>query len=156
MLNIMIPSLYRNSEEFQWEQRNFITYMTEALHWQTLGLIGSMWSFLKTIFVIHLCLFHRKIMYATLMTLDKIPQFYRTDTRAMPQNTGEQQIFILPSLPSITKEQEGMAKLVMAITILAIVTFTILDIFICKVQIQPINDKSMFSQCIQFQGGYEE
>ena len=46
----------------------------EATYWQKIEIIGSMLSFLTIISAICLCLCHRRITYAALMALDKIPQ----------------------------------------------------------------------------------
>ena len=51
--------------------------------------------------------------------------------QSAPQIIPEQHIFTLLPLPSITDEQEGTANSIMAITIMAILIFTTLDIFIC-------------------------
>ena len=91
---------HRNEVEFQWAQRDFLTYMMEATYWQKMELVGSM----SVIFAKLLCPFHRKIIYAALMALDEILQFYKTDAAAQQCTMPEQDIFILPPLPSLTDE----------------------------------------------------
>ena len=71
------------------------------------------------------------MIYAALITLDKIPHINRTDTATQPYMTTHKHIFTLPPLQSIMKEQERTEKSIMVITITAIVTFTTKGIFIC-------------------------
>ena len=89
---------------------------------------------------------HRgKIIHMALMALDKIPQGYRTGTKAQSQTTQEWHIFTLPPSPSITDEHEGTTISSMAITIIATMTNTTLDISYAleKVKVKLITDGSV-------------
>ena len=74
MLENQETKLHRNEKEFQWAQRDFVNYMKEVIYWQKMKLIRSTLNFLTIVFVILLCFSHRKILYASLMTFDDIPQ----------------------------------------------------------------------------------
>ena len=84
MLKNHDTKFYRNEEEFQWTQRNFLTCMTEASYGQKIELSCSMLSFLTIIFSIILYIFHMKIIYAALMALDEITHVYRADAAVQP------------------------------------------------------------------------
>ena len=47
--------------------------------WHKMKFIGSVLHFLTVVFSISLCIYYRKIIYATLMAPDEILQVYRTD-----------------------------------------------------------------------------
>ena len=80
------------------------------------------WNFFWQSVLPYFCLCYRESMYAGLMTLHKILHLYRTDAAAEPCITGDQHIFALPLLLSITEEEESRVKLIMAVTIIAVVT----------------------------------
>ena len=109
---------YRKEEEFQWAQRDFITWMPEATYLQKMELTGSMLG----MFTILLHLSHRNIIYTALKGLEKIPQVHRRDAVAYLQTTPEQYIFTLLPLKSITEKQESTAKSIAQITLMAIVS----------------------------------
>ena len=63
MLKNHDAEFYRNEEECQWAQNDFITYMVETTYWQKREIIGSMLSFLTIFFAILLCLHHKRIIF---------------------------------------------------------------------------------------------
>ena len=115
MLRIQDTDFFRNEEEFQWTQKDFMTYRIEAVYWQKRELIGSMLSFLTIGFAQYLCLCYRKIIYTALIPLDEIPQVYRTDA-IQPSSTLEQHTFTLFPLPSIKDEHKSIGKSIMSLT----------------------------------------
>ena len=72
-----------------------------------------MLRFLIIVFA-YFCVFaHRKIISAVFMSLNKIPQVYRSDAAHL-WTTPENPSFTQPSLLSIVGEEEGTAKSIMA------------------------------------------
>ena len=81
------------------------------MYLQIMERIGSMLSFLTIIFAILLCLCHRIIISAVLMTMDKIPQVYKMDAAAQPSSTPEQHISTLLLLLPLKDEHKATVKL---------------------------------------------
>ena len=106
-------------------------YITEAMCWPKLELTGSMLRFFTVVFAIHLCFGHRRIVHASLMVLEAIPQVYKTDAAAQIHTMPDQHIFTLLSLLPLMDEHESRVKSIMAITITAIVMITTISILIC-------------------------
>ena len=65
------------------------------------------------------------------MALDNIPQVYRTDAAAQSHTTPEQNLPILPTLPSVMDKQESATMSTVTITVIAIVTYTGSQTFLC-------------------------
>ena len=86
---------------------DFMTYMNKATYCRK-------WN-------IHLSLCHSRIVYATLMVLDVIPQVYRAEA-AQLHMTKDHHIFTLLPLPSITDEHESTAKSILSLTFIPTVT----------------------------------
>ena len=52
MLENQYTEYYRNKEEFQWAERDLITYINKANYWQKMKLFSPMLSFLTIVFAI--------------------------------------------------------------------------------------------------------
>ena len=111
MLKTEKTKFYRHKEEFKRAQKYFVTYMNEATYWQ------KMENWIHVEFSDHhvcdnLVFFHMKIIHASLMVLDEIPQVYKTDTFHIC-TTSEEHMFTLP--PLLPDSEEGSAKAVMTL-----------------------------------------
>ena len=76
-------------------------------------LIGFMLNFIDIVFVTRLYICHRKLFYAALMSIDYIPQVYKTDDVCFC-TIQEQHTVTSPPLP-FNYEQEGSAKRILTL-----------------------------------------
>ena len=91
-------------------------------------IIGSMLNLMKITFSILLCLCHRKEIYVDLMALDSLMSSRHTQ---QPYPTPYHYIFMVPSLPPLMEEQEGIVKQTVIFIVTTIIMVTSISILIC-------------------------
>ncbi|MCG8432276.1 MAG: hypothetical protein MJA29_14050, partial [Candidatus Omnitrophica bacterium] len=143
--NEVEEELYRSTQEWELAQRQFFNFMKEATGWQLLQFWSGTLSIILWIFAIFLCVCHRKLIIATILSSQKLDEYnivktMPTPTEAFPtvpslKTDDPDWLPILTIPPDHDKILEGIdpfrKTMILAVIVLIIVGVSFTIIFCC-------------------------